>query len=341
MAIFVPDNNIKSNTSFGQVINQVTKKYITPELKKRNLKGYAAAGIEIFTDNRFKIYFDNEIQLVLEFKKSKINPKNVGKQINVDLHDIKDIKWQDKSFKKDSAKILVVHFNKDWWIWDADFNSRKDLENKFKVTRSFTVRGGGYLSLNYRKKEKDDFFQGWQTTLKNELPSMWRRYITVCQRYRGVMVYDGNYFDLFSHAQELYVLGYYYPSIIVSRSAAEQALISILTKSGKGFDIYKTSRGKRKLKSIEQLVSTCRSQSLFGKKFPINKTSAKKLNEISNIASNLVHPKHELDELKKYKENSLKCMDYLQYVIKNHLNFVKDTGTVSGYKIKGQATRLR
>jgi len=33
-------------------------------------------------------------------------------------------------------------------------------------------------------------------------------------------------------------------------------------------------------------------------------------------------------------------MDGLQYVIKNHLNFIKDTGTVSGYKISGSAKRL-
>lgn len=343
MAIFVPNNNIKSNISFGQVINQVIKKYIAPELKKRKLKGYAAAGIEFFLDNKVKIYFDNEIQLLLEFKKSKISPNNVGKQINVDLHDIKDIKWKDKNLKKDSAKILIVHFNKNWWIWDADFNSRKDLEDKFKITKSFTVRGGGYLPLNYRKKEKGEFLNGWQSALKNELPLMWRRHITVSQRYRGVMVYDGNYFDLFSHAQDLYVLGYYYSSIVVCRTAAEQSLVSILSKVGKAFDKYYTKKEGRKpmIKGIRDLVKTCRNKKIFHNKFPINRTSEKKLLQIATIANDLVHPKRDLDELEIYKKSALQCMDNLQYIIKNHLNFVKDTGKVSGYKIKGQAKRLK
>jgi len=34
-------------------------------------------------------------------------------------------------------------------------------------------------------------------------------------------------------------------------------------------------------------------------------------------------------------------MDNLQYVVKNHLNFIKDTGVVSGYKITGSAKRLK
>ena len=155
------------------------------------------------------------------------------------------------------------------------------------------------------------------------------------------MVYDGNYFDLFSHAQELYVLGYYYSTIIVCRTAAEQALVRILIKVGKGFDIYKQTKGKERLKSIEQLVETCRSYSLFRGKYPISKISAKKLNGISILASELVHPKHDLDALDVYKGNALKCMDNLQYVIRNHLNFIKDTGTVSGYRMAGSARRLR
>ena len=174
-----------------------------------------------------------------------------------------------------------------------------------------------------------------------ELPLMWKRHLTVSQRYRGVMVYDGNYFDLFSHAQELFVLGYYYSAIIICRTAAEQALVSVLTKTGQGFEIYKSGTGKKKLKSIEELVATCRSFSLFGRKYPINKAAAKKLNDISIVASELVHPKNDLGELVLYKKNAVKCMDNLHYVIKHHLNFVKDTGKVSGYRIAGSNKRLK
>lgn len=341
MAIFVQNENVKNNQSFGQLINKVNKEYIEPELKQRKLSDFASAGIELLPNGTKKVYLNDEVQLLLEFKKKRVNPNDVGKPISIDLHEIKDIKWHDKKLDRNSAKILVIHFNKDWWIWVADFKNRKELEETFKITRTFKVRGGGYLPLNLRKQEKNEFAKGWRVGLEKELPAMWKRHITVSQRYRGVMVYDGNYFDLCSHAQELYILGYYYSSIIICRSAAEQALISILLKSGKRFEIYKQDKRKKKLKSIEQLVATCRSYSLFRNKYPINKRSAAKLNEISTIAGDLVHPKHDLDKLESYKKKALKCMDNLQYVIKNHLNFIKDTGVVSGYRFSGSATRLK
>ena len=341
MAIYVPNKNVESDQSFGQAINKIRKKYIEPEIKKRKLKGFKAAGIEIYSNGTQKVYLDDEIQISIEFKKKKISPKDQGKAINVDLQEIKNLSWSDSKLKKDSAKILIVHFNENWWIYWADFKKQKKLEEQFRITQTFKIRGGGYMPLNMRREEKADFLKGWQDGLKKELPAMWNRHITVSQKYRGVMAYDGNYFDLFSHAQELYVLGYYYTSIIICRTAAEQALVSILTKTGHGFEIYKTERGKRKLKSIEQLVATCRSFSLFKKKYPINKTAAKKLNQISTVASKLVHPKIDLAELEQYKKDAIKCMDNLQYVIKNHLNFIKDTGTVSGYKLAGSAKRLK
>lgn len=341
MAIFIPNENIEKNQSFGQAVNKAVKEYIEPELKRRNIKGFSAAGIEILPNGTHKIYFDNNVQVMLEFKNRKINPNDTGKPTNVDLHEIKDVKWYDKKLSKSSLKILIIRFNKDWWIWDADLKKSKTLEEKFRVTTTLRIRGGGYLPLEMRKRQKNELFQGWRKGLEKELPSMWRRYITVSQRYRGVMVYDGNYFDLFSHAQDLYILGYYYSSIIICRTAAEQALIRILLKVGKGFDIYKQTKGKKKIKSIEQLVETCRSHSLFRGKYPISKIAGKKVNEISTIASDLVHPKHDLDELDAYKKEAIKCMDNLQFVIKRHLNFIKDTGTISGYRVSGTAKRLK
>ena len=139
------------------------------------------------------------------------------------------------------------------------------------------------------------------------------------------------------------MLGFYYSSIIICRSAAEQALIRILTKVGQGLEIYrKNKKGRKEIKGIKELVNSCRNINNFPtRKYPINKTAEKKLMQISYIASDLVHPKHDLDELEAYKKQSIKCMDNLQYVVKNHLNFIKDTGVVSGYKITGSAKRLK
>lgn len=343
MAIYVPKQNVESDISFGQAINKVRKEFVEPELKQKKFDKFTAAAIEIFKDGKHKIYLDDEVQILIEFKNKKINPSDTGKNISIDLQEIKNLSWSDPKLTKNSAKILIIHFNKDWWIYWADFKKMKELEEKFKVTQTFKIRGGGYLPLNMRKEEKSEFLKGYRLGLEQELPQMWKRHITISQRYTGVMAYDGNYFDLFHHAQELYVLGFYYSSIIICRSAAEQALIRILTKVGQGLEIYrKNKKGRKEIKGIKELVNSCRDKNNFPtKKCPINKTAEKKLMSISYIASDLVHPKHDLGELEAYKKQAIQCMDNLQYVIKNHLNFVKDTGVVSGYRISGSAKRLK
>jgi len=344
MAIFVPHDNVENNESFGRAINKVREFYIEKEVAARKVKGFTVAGIEIFDDGNTKVYLDLEVQISIKFKKNKIKPSDKGKLVNIDLQEIEDLKWYDKNLNKNSAKILVIRFNKNWWVYYADYKKRKELEDRFKVTQTFRVRGGGYLPLDIRREQKHTFLEGYRAGLENELPLMWKRHITVSQRYNAVMVYDGNYFDLFAHAQELYVLGFYYSSIIICRAATEQALIKILINKGMGLEIYRNrKKGKgRKLKGIQELIGTCKDKKLFkNKKYPINKWSEKKLTTIAHTANDLVHLKHDLDELENYKFKALECMDNLQYVIKNHLNFIRDTGVVSGYKIIGNTKRLK
>ncbi|RJQ28690.1 hypothetical protein C4571_03080, partial [Candidatus Parcubacteria bacterium] len=177
MAIFIPNENIEKNQSFGQAANKAIKEYIEPELKRLSLTGFSAAGIEILSDGTHKVCLDQDVQIMLEFKNKKIKPSDTGKAINVDLHEIKNVKWHDQKLSKSSAKILVVHFNKDWWIWDADFKKIKELEEKFRVTTTHKIRGGGYLPLGMRRQEKKEFLQGWRTGLDKELPVMWKRHI--------------------------------------------------------------------------------------------------------------------------------------------------------------------
>lgn len=342
MFIIVPNKNVEKNESFGDVINQFKKEYIDKELKKRQLNTFTAAIIEI-SKNKIspKIYLNNEVEFIIKFKKDKINKKDVGKNITIDLHDVEDIEWNKNVLAKKSAKIMIIRFNKSYWIYKADFKNNEKLKRKFKVTKKHSLRLGGYLPLKFRRQEKDEFMKTARENFEKELPKFWKRYLTTTQRYRGVMSYDGNYYDLFSHAQDLYILGHYLETIILCRLAAEQALISIIIKSGKAFEIYKNHKGKRKLKSIEELVNTCRSYKLFSKKFPITKLSAAKLNKISTIASKFVHPKFEFEKEDTYKQTALECMDYLQSVIKKHLNFIKDTKITKGYKMIGNSRRLK
>ncbi len=344
MAIFVSQLNVEKNESFGQAINKVVKMFVVPELKKRKVKTFKVAGITIEKDGKVKVYLDNEVTALIEFKKQKVDPSDNGKAISVSLEEIKDISWNIKNLAKDTAKIFICDFNSDWWIWDADYKKRADLEKQFEVITNHVVRGSSYVPLKMKKQQKVSFFKDEEDNLKKTLPDIWRRNITVSQKYRGIMSYDGNYFDLFIHAQELYILGYYYSSIVMSRIAAEQALVRILIKVGKALDIYKpTKPGKRKdLKGIYQLVETCRDKVIFSdKKYPINTTSAKKLLQIADMGNALVHTKSNLDTLNTYKGQALLCMDNLQYIIKNHLNFVSDTKMVSGYKPGSKSTRLK
>jgi hypothetical protein len=236
--IIIPNKNLELNISYGEVVNKITKEYVLPEVEKRKIKQYEIVGIEILKDENIKIYFNYELKLMLEFKDKQIQIKDKQKKIKIDLHNIKNIKWNNKELQKDSAKIVIWYFNKDYCILCWDLKNRKDIISKFKGTKTYNLRGGGFLPLKERKKEKDVFFQGWKKIIEDELSAMWLRNITVSQKYKGPIVYDGNYFDLFNHAQGLYILGYYYPTIILCRSAIEQALISILLKSGHPYEIY-------------------------------------------------------------------------------------------------------
>ncbi|MFA4999825.1 MAG: hypothetical protein WC545_00480 [Patescibacteria group bacterium] len=343
--LIIPNQNVVNSESFGQFINKVKEEFIDPELKKRNTSLFSSALIEILDNNSSNIYLDDDFEIMIEFKEKKSNPNDTGKKISLDIKDIKDIGWKSKKISKRNATILVVRFNSSWWLLKTNFKERKDLDEKFQVRRTFKVRGGGYLPLKMRRQEKGEFMQQWQNGLKKELPAMWSRYITTTQRYRGVMVYDGNYFDLFIKAQEFYILGDFYPSIVMCRIAAEQALVNILINKGSVFEIYKKegksgAGGKPMSKGIYALVKSCRNKNLF-KKLLINKTAEKKLTDIADLANELVHPKNDLAEMDKYKKAAVKCMDNLNYVIKTHLNFVKDTKTVSDYKFSRVVTRLK
>jgi len=96
MAIFVPHNNVENEESFGQAVNKVLKFYVEHEVKARKAKNFTAAGVEIFKNGEHKVYLDNEVQISIKFKKSKIKPSDQGKLINVDLQEIEDLKWYDK-----------------------------------------------------------------------------------------------------------------------------------------------------------------------------------------------------------------------------------------------------
>lgn len=340
---FVASQNVIKDNSLGQAINKAVKLYVNPELKKRKIKDFQVAGILIEPKKPVKVYLDSEVEVLIEFKKRKLDPEDTGKNINIRVDEIENINWNISNISENTAIIFICKFNENWWVWDANFKGQSDLEKNFQVVTTHVIRGRGHLPLKLKKQTKPDFYSEQEIELKKKLPSVWRRHLTISQRYTGVMSYDGNYFDLFTRAQKLYEIGDYYSSIVICRIASEQAVIRILVKSGKIFDAYRdTKQGKSEdLKGIKELVDTCFDQKIFkNKKYPINRISKKKLIEIAHTANDLVHSKVNLQNMDSYKETALKCMDNLHYVIKNHLNFIKDTKVVSGYRHKGKSNRL-
>jgi hypothetical protein len=117
-------------------------------------------------------------------------------------------------------------------------------------------------------------------------------------------------------------------------------LVTTLIKNGKPTEIYEKKNSKR-LKGIYDLIRTCRDSSLFPGKYPIGKSAEKKLKRVADAGNDLVHLKVELEKSNTYKQIALQCMDDLFDSIKQHLNFIKDTGVVSGYRPTGSTKRLR
>ena len=330
--IIIPNKNVEEDNSYGTAVNIIIEKYT-----KRS--DFGVVLLELGEKGDVKnMLFDESVKMTIEFNREKILEKaKKNRNLQIKLGQLKKIGWTKKQVSEETVKIILWRFDKDYWILNYDFKDNLKLFKKI-IVKTVKVRGGGYLPFEMRKQEKEEFMKGLRDELEKELPAMWSRYLTTTQRYRGTMCYDGNYFDLFSHAQDLFILGHYFETIQLCRIATEQALLSILAKSG---NIKSAYRNGNKIKSIEGLVEACRNKKLFPKKFPIDKISAKKLNKISNKAGDLTHLKLELVEEDKYKEDALFCMDNLSSVIKKHLNFIKDTKQTSGYKISGKAKRLK
>lgn len=137
---FVPNKLVEKNEGYGRTINQFFDLWIKPYFKKKKLKfnkqKFGSALIELFDDGKKpKIRLNNEVKIEIEFKKPKIKPEDVGKNIPVDLKEIKSLSWSEKGLDENSAKVLVARFNKHWWILNFDFRYNKGNAKKI-LTRA-------------------------------------------------------------------------------------------------------------------------------------------------------------------------------------------------------------
>jgi len=143
MATPVNNKLVEENEGYGRTINQFLTLFIGPYFKEWgrvfNKQKFRIALIELFDEGRKpKIKIGKNVQVEVTFKHPKIKPEDVGKQIPIDLRDIKDITWPSTGLSEDSAKILVMRFNKDWWILDFDFRYNKgNAQKKLSRAREF------------------------------------------------------------------------------------------------------------------------------------------------------------------------------------------------------------
>lgn len=123
---FVPNQLVEKNEGFGRTINQFFDLWIKPYFKRKRQKfdkqKFGSALIELFDDGtKPKIRLNNDVKIEIEFKSPRIKPKDVGKNISVDLKEIKSLTWSREGLDENSAKVLVARFNKHWWILNFDF----------------------------------------------------------------------------------------------------------------------------------------------------------------------------------------------------------------------------
>lgn len=136
MASIVRDIDVKEPKGYGITINQTKQLYLDEVMKERGVASLRAAIIEIFDDRRPpKVHLNDEVKIVVECKTSKIAREDVGKKIDIDLKDVKEIKWYTDDLDGNSGKIMLVRWNKDFWVLHFDFRYNQEY-GKLRIERA-------------------------------------------------------------------------------------------------------------------------------------------------------------------------------------------------------------
>lgn len=141
----VHNESVEKNEGYGRAINQVFDLYIRPYFKDRGHRfeweKFRTAIIELFDDERrprIRTGTDVPIEIVFDPQKRTVSPADVGKSTSIDLREIKKISWHEGVLDNNSAKVLVMRFNKDWWILNFDFRyNQGTARQKLKRAQEF------------------------------------------------------------------------------------------------------------------------------------------------------------------------------------------------------------
>ena len=136
MASIVRDIDVKEPKGYGITINQTKQLYLDEVMKERGVASLRAAIIEVFDDHRPpKVHLNDEARIVVGLNTSKIAREDVGKRLDIDLKDVKEIEWHTDGLDGNSAKIMLVRWNKDFWVLHFDFRYNQEY-GKPKISRA-------------------------------------------------------------------------------------------------------------------------------------------------------------------------------------------------------------
>lgn len=128
--IIVSNNLVLNNQWYGRTINDVLRVFIIPYYTKIqktfNQDNFSCGLVEMFESNQTpNILLNDKVSLEIEFKEPKLSPNDVNKDITIDLKEIKSLLRVNDELDVNSAKILIVKFNKDFWVLNFDFRYNK------------------------------------------------------------------------------------------------------------------------------------------------------------------------------------------------------------------------
>lgn len=143
----VSNELVKNNAGFGRTINQCIDLFVKPYLKKSgqtyNQDTFRTALIEIFDQGRKpKVKFGTDVSIKIEFNKGRtLSKKDIGKPVTLDLREIKDISWHEGDLDVNSAKILIMRFNKGYWVLNFDFRYNQKIVEEIKARATEFLEG--------------------------------------------------------------------------------------------------------------------------------------------------------------------------------------------------------
>lgn len=128
----VPLEDVRQNRGNGQLVNQIIRTLIRPEVKKRGMEKFRSAIVEILPKQNLppKFYFDDDCMFELEFKESVIKPEMVGKYLfknyGLSMDDVKDVSIPANFGDPNSAKLFIVRFDPHFFLFfDFRYNRQR------------------------------------------------------------------------------------------------------------------------------------------------------------------------------------------------------------------------